>query len=164
MAEREHRVYEELDRLIDQGGTPGDAELAGLLATAGSVRASLAAPTPPAGSAQVAATLAATHRRAMRVQLLTLTLALIAAVVVAGTLGWGEQSGEPEGADRGQQLAPGSSQEPAPGSSGTRERDASDRSPDNGRGRRGAASTVEGYGPVKGDVLDVLGSDRPAGR
>jgi len=159
MAERERLAYEELDRLIDEGGPPTDTQLAGLLATAGSVRESLAAPVvPPAPSSQVAAALAAAHRRAVRIRLLTLTLALIAAVVVAGTLGSGEQGGKPTGADRGQQQAPGSS--------GTRERGGSDRGADNGHGDRGVpqSPSLEGYSSVKGDVLEVLGSDRPDGR
>lgn len=178
MAERDSRAYEELDRLIDEGGTAEDAELAQLLATVGTVRESLAVPAPPAESSQIAAALAAAHRRALRLRLLALSLVVIAALVVGGTLGTGEQSGERTQDD--QQGAPGPSGAGVPGDEGPKTRSqrragdpgdgvrghASEGRGRNGGGRRRArpASSVEGYSEVRGDVLDVLGADRPGER
>lgn len=157
MAERDSRVYEELDRLIDDGGTAQDAELAGLLATVGTVRESLAVPAPSATSSHIAAALAAAHRRALRLRLLALSLVVIAALVVAGTLGTGEQSRErtPDGRQGAPGLS-GAGGDPGGGGGG----------PAGGSGRRGVppSPSVDGYSTIRDEVLEVLGSDRSGER
>jgi len=156
VAERDSRAYEELDRLIDEGGTTHGGELAGLLATVGTVRESLAVPAPPAESSRIAAALAAAHRQALRLRLLALSLVVIAALVVVGTLGTGEQSSQPT--QGGREAAPGSpGGDPGEGGGGGAA---------GGRGRQGVppSPSVDGYSAIRGEVLEVLGSDRPGER